>query len=148
MLVTAVAALVFGGCGEAHAPLPTSRTTTVNTAHHARLLATSKQVYAGHCSNCHRLLGKRTPTNPPPDAYGVSFDEIVVSESYVVERIANGFGGMQSFSGELTPAQIRAVAAYGTSVGGRDVHGGAVQPAHPAQDPRGGGIRLGDCGRT
>lgn len=141
----AMAALVLAGCGGGDAATPPRRTTAADTAQHAKLLATGKQVYAGHCSACHRLLGKRTPADPPPDAYGVSFDEIVVPQSYVVDRITNGFGGMQSFSGELTTAQIRAVAAYVTSVGGRDVR--AQRPPDAAQLTAGKSVFATRCAR-
>lgn len=125
-MVAAAVALV-AGCGGADDAGPAeeaakpARTTAIDAAMRARLLATGKRIFDVQCSFCHRLNGKRAPRTPAPDAYGSSFDEIETSEAFVVERVTNGFGGMQSFSGELSPQQIRAVAMYVVANQGRDV---------------------------
>ncbi len=117
------ALIALGGCGgtqgggDASAP----RTTTVDAVRQARLMATGERVFAKQCSFCHRLLGIRAPRTPPPDAYGPNFDETRPTKAYVLERVTDGFGGMQSFQGDLTRGKIDAVATYVAAVSGRNL---------------------------
>ena len=121
------AALVLG-CGSDGAGDPKPRTAPgLSAAGRAELLATGERVFVEQCDFCHRINGRRPPRNPPPDAYGSSFDEIETSEAYVADRVTNGFGGMQALGGELSPREIRAVAMYVVANQGGDV--GAPRPS-------------------
>ena len=124
MLTTALVLAV--GCGGGEGARPTGTATTarkpaIDPAARAKLLATGRRIFDKQCSFCHRLNGKRAPRTPKPDAYGSSFDEIDTSQAFIIERVTKGFGGMQSFQGELSPRQIRAVAMYLVANQGRDV---------------------------
>lgn len=121
----AMALALVAGCGGDEDPRPgkatTTRTATGDAASRAKLLAVGEKVFVRQCDFCHRLNGRRPPRTPPPDAYGTSFEQIETSEAFVIDRVTNGFGGMQSFSGELSPRKIRAVAMYVVANQGRDV---------------------------
>jgi cytochrome c oxidase subunit 1 len=62
--------------------------------------------------NCHTLGGQGGTVGP-------SFDQVRPSKALAVDRITNGKGGMPSFKGQLTGAQIDAVAAYVAAAVGR-----------------------------
>lgn len=118
------------GCGSNDAADPKARTAPgLSAAARGELLATGRRVFVEQCDFCHRINGKRAPRTPPPDAYGSSFDEIETSEAFVMRRVRDGFGGMQSFSGELTPREIRAVATYVIANQGGDVAAPKPSPA-------------------
>jgi len=80
-------------------------------------LATGRQVFAQNCASCHGIAGRRrtgAPTYP-----GTEFNFVKPSERMVMERILKGIPDeMPSFRGKLTPAQLRAVAAYVTATAG------------------------------
>lgn len=126
-MLALVAALALG-CGGDGAADPKARTAPgLSAAARAKLLAAGERVFVEQCDFCHRINGKRAPRTPPPDAYGSSFDEIETSEAFVAQRVTDGFGGMQSFSGELSARAIRAVAMYVVANQGSDV--GAPEPS-------------------
>jgi mono/diheme cytochrome c family protein len=50
---------------------------------------------------------------------GPNLDQAKPPEALVVDRVTNGRGAMPPFKGQLTPAQIQAVAKYVSSVAGR-----------------------------
>jgi mono/diheme cytochrome c family protein len=61
------------------------------------------------CGACHTLA-----TAHATGTVGPNLDRLKPDTATVVRQVAHGGGGMPSFAGELTPAQIRAVAAYVT----------------------------------
>lgn len=132
MLAVALGAPAVGCGGSDAGPAATAtaaRAAAGPAAARTRLLATGQRVFERQCSFCHRLNGRRAPRIPRPDAYGSSFDEIQTTEAFVAERVTKGFGGMQSFSSELSPHKIRAVALYVVANQGRDVE--APKPPPP-----------------
>ncbi len=77
-------------------------------------LATGKSVFAANCVSCHTLADAAST-----GAIGPNLDQAKPTASLVVERVTNGQGGMPPFNGRLTKSQIRAVAAYISTVAGR-----------------------------
>ncbi len=65
------------------------------------------------CGNCHTLADAGTTATVGPN-----FDETKPSETFVVDRVANGFGGMPPFKDSLTEQQIADVAAYVSQAAG------------------------------
>ena len=66
------------------------------------------------CKTCHTL--KAAGAN---GSVGPNLDQLQPSEALVVKQVKNGGGVMPSFKGKLTPAQIKAVAQYVSSVAGQ-----------------------------
>jgi uncharacterized membrane protein len=78
-------------------------------------VARGKTVFtSAGCMNCHTLADARAT-----GAVGPNLDQAKPAASLVVERVTNGQGGMPPFSGRLSTAEIRAVAAYVSAVAGR-----------------------------
>jgi mono/diheme cytochrome c family protein len=131
-VVAALLALGAAGCGgddkqatAGGAKTTRTHTTAVDPAKQAKLMSTGAKVFAKNCNSCHAMLNRpRTaPTFelPPP-----SFNDVEPTLAYVKSRVTSGGIDMQSFSGELTPFQIDAVATYVTETAGRDVDDAAA----------------------
>jgi cytochrome c553 len=65
------------------------------------------------CSNCHTLKAANANGTVGPD-----LDQLQPSADQVRSIVSSGGGGMPSFTGKLTSAQIAAVANYVSSVAG------------------------------
>jgi mono/diheme cytochrome c family protein len=99
-------------------PPPTTATTQATTTAPAGggdLVAQGKQVFekAG-CTSCHTLKDAGAS-----GTVGPNLDDAKPPKSLVVDRVTNGKGVMPSFKGQLTPAEIDAVATYVSSVAGK-----------------------------
>jgi mono/diheme cytochrome c family protein len=66
------------------------------------------------CGTCHTLADAGTS-----GTVGPNLDQAKPPEALVVDRVTNGRGAMPPFKGQLTPAQIQAVAKYVSSVAGK-----------------------------
>lgn len=67
-----------------------------------------KQIFSdAGCASCHTLSAAGANGNGGPN-----LDDIKASADEVAEQVANGGGGMPSFSGDLTDQQIQAVAKF------------------------------------
>jgi mono/diheme cytochrome c family protein len=67
-----------------------------------------KAVFASAgCGNCHTLKAAGST-----GTVGPNLDDAHPSRALVVNRVTNGKGGMPSFKGQLTTAQIQAVAQF------------------------------------
>jgi mono/diheme cytochrome c family protein len=67
-----------------------------------------KQVFgSAGCGGCHTLSDAGTSGNVGPN-----LDDAKPDLDLVVDRVTNGKGEMPSFKGQLTPFQIKSVAAY------------------------------------
>ncbi len=66
------------------------------------------------CSTCHTLADAGST-----GTVGPNLDTAKPSQALVVQRVTNGRGAMPSFKGQLTTAQIAAVAKYVSSVAGK-----------------------------
>jgi cytochrome c oxidase subunit I len=77
--------------------------------------AAGKRVFASAgCGGCHTLHGAGSG-----GTVGPNLDQARPTRALVVDRVTNGKGGMPSFEGQLTGAQIAAVAGYVSSAAGR-----------------------------
>ena len=74
-----------------------------------------KQIFekAG-CTSCHTLKDAGAT-----GTVGPNLDDAKPPKSLVIDRVTNGKGVMPPFKGQLTQAQIDAVAAYVSSVAGK-----------------------------
>jgi mono/diheme cytochrome c family protein len=65
------------------------------------------------CTGCHTLKAAGST-----GTVGPNLDEAKPSKDLVIDRVTNGQGGMPSFKGQLSEAQIQAVADYVSSNAG------------------------------
>jgi mono/diheme cytochrome c family protein len=74
-----------------------------------------KQVFASAgCGGCHTLKDAGTSGNVGPN-----LDQLKPSKGTVAHQVEVGGGAMPAFKGQLSDAQIQAVAAYVSSVAGK-----------------------------
>jgi sulfite dehydrogenase len=66
------------------------------------------------CANCHTLAAAEANGRVGPN-----LDQLKPDEARVERQVTNGGGGMPSFKGTLSPAQIKAVADYVSSSAGK-----------------------------
>jgi mono/diheme cytochrome c family protein len=66
------------------------------------------------CKTCHTLKAAGAT-----GSVGPNLDQLEPSSKLVIKQVTNGGGGMPPFKGKLTPAQIKAVAAYVSGVAGK-----------------------------
>jgi cytochrome c oxidase subunit 1 len=94
-----------------------AHTTTVAATPPAPATSTGpgKQVFAtAGCGGCHTLKDAGAG-----GTIGPNLDQVKPQLALIVQRVTNGKGAMPSFKGQLTDAQIRAVATYVAAVAGR-----------------------------
>src|SRR5215213_6567681 len=97
-------------CGvEATSAKPPPETTTTGGGGGADAQAEGKQIFTGSagCGGCHTLADAGTSGNVGPN-----LDEAKPGKALAVDRVTNGKGPMPPFKGQLSPAQIEAVATY------------------------------------
>lgn len=75
--------------------------------------AEGKTIFTENCGGCHTLADAGTN-----GAVGPNLDDLKPSEAQVTAIVTKGRGGMPSFEGTLSPEEIKAVAAYVSSVAG------------------------------
>ena len=97
----AVAAYVAGVAGNPSAATPKNATS-------------GKDIFLANCGSCHTLADAGTSGNVGPN-----LDQLKPSQSIVQHQVINGGSAMPAFKGQLTPAQITAVAKYVSSVAGK-----------------------------
>ncbi len=66
------------------------------------------------CGNCHTLAAANASGNVGPN-----LDELMPDEATVEQQVTNGGGGMPAFEGQLSEAEIQAVAEYVSSSAGQ-----------------------------
>lgn len=76
--------------------------------------ALGKQVFTQNCGSCHTLKAAGTT-----GTVGPNLDDAKPAAALVVTRVTNGQGAMPAFKGQLTPAQIAAVAKFVSSSAGK-----------------------------
>jgi mono/diheme cytochrome c family protein len=81
---------------------------TTTTAQGGGAKPDGKAVFASAgCGSCHTLKAAASKGNVGPN-----LDALKPSEPTVEKQVTNGGGGMPPFKGQLSAAQIKAVAAY------------------------------------
>lgn len=96
-------------------PSTTTSTTTTSTGGGGSSTAVGKQVFASAgCGGCHTLKDAGSTGNVGPN-----LDQLKPSEARVAHQVEVGGGPMPAFKGQLSDAQIKAVAAYVSSVAGK-----------------------------
>ena len=65
------------------------------------------QLFKGNCGSCHTLSAAGTSGQVGPN-----LDNVSLSAAEVEAKVRSGSGAMPSFSGKLSDAEIKAVAAY------------------------------------
>ena len=73
-----------------------------------------KDIFLANCGSCHTLADAGTS-----GTIGPNLDQLKPPQSIVQRQVINGGGAMPAFKGQLTPAQITAVAKYVASVAGK-----------------------------
>ena len=76
--------------------------------------AQGKQIFTQNCGSCHTLKDAKTTGQVGPN-----LDQLKPDQPTVQRQVTNGGGGMPAFKGQLSPAQIQAVAQYVSSVAGK-----------------------------
>ena len=76
--------------------------------------ADGKQVFADNCSSCHTLKDAGAA-----GTVGPNLDDLKPSKETAARQVENGGGAMPAFKGQLSPAQIDAVASYVARVAGK-----------------------------
>ena len=71
------------------------------------------------CVNCHELADAGVGATGRAGVVGPNLDQAKPSYDLVVERVTNGKGQMPSFSDQMTPDDIKNIAAYVSSVAGK-----------------------------
>ncbi|HEY2940394.1 MAG TPA: c-type cytochrome [Gaiellaceae bacterium] len=72
-----------------------------------------KDIFVANCGSCHTLAAAGTS-----GTIGPNLDQLKPSFARVQKQVINGGAVMPAFKGTLTPAQIKAVAKYVSSVAG------------------------------
>jgi cbb3-type cytochrome c oxidase subunit III len=80
----------------------------------AKNATSGKDIFMANCGSCHTLADAGTSGNVGPN-----LDQLKPPENIVQHQVINGGGAMPAFKGQLTPAQITAVAKYVSSVAGK-----------------------------
>ena len=103
-----------GGSSHGTAAITTRPATTTASAA-TPLVAEGKRAFAtAGCGGCHTLSAAGAT-----GAVGPNLDQARPSRGLVVDRVTHGKNGMPAFSGQLSPAQIRALATFISSSAGR-----------------------------
>jgi mono/diheme cytochrome c family protein len=76
--------------------------------------AQGKQAFSTNCSSCHTLKDANARGQVGPN-----LDDLKPDEQTVQRQVTNGGGAMPAFKGQMSDAEIRAVAQYVASVAGK-----------------------------
>jgi cbb3-type cytochrome c oxidase subunit III len=77
-------------------------------------LTSGKDIFVANCGSCHTLADAGTSGKVGPN-----LDQLMRPFARVQTQVINGGAVMPPFKGKLTPAQIKAVAKYVSSVAGK-----------------------------
>ena len=98
--------------GTSDAPPATQTKTQTQSAQNTKTTAPAKgadgaKVFAANCASCHTLAAANAH-----GAVGPNLDDLKPDATAVQQQVENGGGGMPSFGGTLSGAEIAAVARY------------------------------------
>lgn len=115
--ITALVLLVFAlaGCGgdngDGEAEQQPEATAPADTGDGEA--ASGEAVFTSNCGSCHTLAAAGTSGTTGPN-----LDELAPDAARVETQVRNGGGGMPAFEGQLSDAEITAVAEYVASSAG------------------------------
>lgn len=101
----ACAALALAACGGDDSG--GGATTTSGGATTAESSADGEAVFTSNCGACHTLAAAGTSGTTGPN-----LDDLKPDQATVEQQVRNGGGGMPAFEGQLSDAEIAAVASY------------------------------------
>jgi mono/diheme cytochrome c family protein len=99
----AMVALAFMGPAGARTPAPGTRSRVGRSAHSSHQ-GSGRQVYMRNCARCHGANGQGK-SGPKLTGKSLSLDA-------VAQKVTDGGTQMPSFKKQLSPTQVKAVAAY------------------------------------
>jgi mono/diheme cytochrome c family protein len=79
---------------------------------------TGKSIFATNCGSCHTLAAAGTTGNVGPD-----LDQLKPSAEIVEAQVISGGGEMPAFKGQLSAAEIKAVAGFVAEAAGKETSG-------------------------
>ncbi len=105
-VVLALLVVAAAGCGgdDDDGGAATTAATTAETTEDG---ADGAAVFTSSCGSCHTLEAAGTSGSTGPN-----LDELMPDEATVEAQVRSGGGGMPAFEGQLSDAEIEAVAAY------------------------------------
>lgn len=105
LVLVAALAVSLSACGGSTTPNATDTTTTTSAPSAG---SSGQEVFTSvGCASCHTLAAAHATGSVGPD-----LDELKPTYAAVVAQVMHGGGGMPSFSGRLSQAQIEAVAHF------------------------------------
>jgi mono/diheme cytochrome c family protein len=93
---------------------PEAGTTSTGAGTTQQASAQGKQLFTQNCSSCHTLKAANAK-----GTVGPNLDDLKPDQPTVQTQVTNGGGVMPAFKGQLSAAQIRAVAQFVSSVAGK-----------------------------
>ena len=93
---------------------PATTTAAATTTSTGGAASAGKAIFTANCASCHTLKDAAAT-----GAVGPNLDQLKPNAARVAKQVTNGGKVMPPFKGQLTAAQIAAVAAYVSSVAGK-----------------------------
>jgi mono/diheme cytochrome c family protein len=106
-VVLALLVVAAAGCGGDDDDSDGAATTAATTAETTEGGADGAAVFASNCGTCHTLAAAGTDGTTGPN-----LDDLMPDEETVEAQVRSGGGGMPAFEGQLSDAEIEAVATY------------------------------------
>ena len=102
-----IIAFRLGASGSTTTAAGTTGAATTTTGTTTAAAADGKTIFTSNCGSCHTLGAAGTT-----GSIGPNLDDLKPDEATVETQVRNGGGGMPAFEGQLTDAEIAAVAQY------------------------------------
>ena len=106
-VVLALLVVAAAGCGGDDDDDGGAATTAATTAETTEGGADGAAVFASNCGTCHTLAAAGSDGTTGPN-----LDDLMPDEETVEAQVRSGGGGMPAFEGQLSDAEIEAVATY------------------------------------
>lgn len=106
-VVLALLVVAAAGCGGDDDDDGGAATTAATTAETTEGGADGAAVFASNCGTCHTLAAAGSDGTTGPN-----LDDLKPDEATVEAQVRSGGGGMPAFEGQLSDAEIEAVATY------------------------------------
>lgn len=106
-VVLALLVVAAAGCGGDDDDSGGAATTAATTAETTEGGADGAAVFASNCGTCHTLAAAGSDGTTGPN-----LDDLMPDKETVEAQVRSGGGGMPAFEGQLSDAEIEAVATY------------------------------------